>query len=122
MSKGSNEALTVLELFTHVAHVDQYGVVTQDGLPLTVLISITVLNIQRIYVQSAKSFGAKLGETFPTIPFGSMLCMSKGSKVISTFDMLQLDIALGGMVGKVSVPAFQNFLWIEQSVEYRRQL
>ena len=56
-------------------------------------------------------------ETFPTIPPQCYVCrsMSKGSKVKITFDPFDIGIALGWvMVGKVrGVPAFQNFLRIE---------
>ena len=75
MSKGSKEALAVL-IVTHVTHV--------EGVERS-LNSFThnFLNIQLIF-NSQKSFGKLRLRTFQ--PYHPMLCMSKGSKVILTFD------------------------------------
>ena len=92
MSKGSKEALTFL--------------------------FITSLIFNGFSIR--KKFWNAETETFPTIPPNAMYV----ERVESYFDFRPLRhastyIALGGMVGKVSVPAFQNFLQIENPLNIK---
>ena len=68
-----------------------------------------------------KKFWKAETKTFPTIPPNAMYV----ERVESYFDFRPLRhastyIALGGMVGKVSVPAFQNFLRIENPLNIKK--
>ena len=98
MSKGLKEALTVL-IVTYVTHVKrvksgvcglctqyryiQYYVKRVERLCYVETIAHNFLNNQPIF-DLQKSFGTLRLRSFQ--PYHPMLCMSKGSKVISTFD------------------------------------
>ena len=93
MSKRSKEALTVL------------------------LITFLIFNGFSI----RKKFWKAETETFPTIPSNAMYVEG----VESYFDFRPLQhaltyIAVDGMVGKVSVSAFQNFFWIENPLNIKK--
>ena len=67
-----------------------------------------------------KKFWKAETKTFPTIPLNAMYV----KRVESYFDFRPLRhastyIALSGMVGKVSLPAFQNFLRIENPLNIK---
>ena len=111
MLKGLKEALTVL-IVTHVTYVK--GVKRS----LTVLL-ITFLIFNRFLIW--KKFWKAETETFTTIPANAMYV--EGVK--SYFDFWSLQhastyIALDGMVGKISVSAFQNFFWIENQLNIKK--
>ena len=103
MSKGSKEALTVL-IVSHVTHVERVesgvcGLYTQyryiqcyvERVERLCYVKTTVkhifahnfLNIQPIFNPQKVLQSWRLR---PFQPYHPMLCMSKGSKVISTFD------------------------------------
>ena len=119
MSKGSKEALTVL-IVTHVTHVKRVeSSVCGFFLRVHNIFTHNFLNIQRIF--NPKKFWKAESETFPTIPFNAMYV----ERVESYFDFQPLwhastYIALAGMVGKVSVSAFQNFFRIENLLNIKK--
>ena len=95
MSKGSKEALTVLFRTSLIP----------NG------------------VSIRKKFWKAKTKTFPTIPPNAMYV----ERVESYFDFQPFRhastyIVLGGMVGKVSVPAFQNFLRIENPLNIKEPM
>ena len=137
MSKGSKEALTVL-IVAHVTHVervkrlhyvhniDTFNAMSKGSKDYVmlkqrtyILLLITFLIFKRFSIR--KKFWKAETETFPTIP--SNATYVEGVESYFNFRPLQHALtymALDGMVGKVSVSAFQNFLRIENCLNIKK--